>query len=354
MTDDLNEECKELKNNCTSYDALNNITEPDFDHGCWKYFLDVCTGNETSASVSNLALVISLVVIAVLSIGANSIVGVVFLLYRELRLIKHYFLINLAVADIVIAAILIPLFVAQLLTGNTALCRFELVLDIACGTASILSLSMISLERYVAVVYCLQYNSLVTHRKAVWCVVFIWLYSLLVSCAAVPSLIKSMKTLTPTKCFFMDRTYVTFITFASFIIPVSVMVAAYGKIFAVARTHVRRIRSNEPAVAGQQAKTRIKRELKGAKTLTIIMGTHIICWCPLFVSLLIYTYCPSCWNKAMETMNFVVVFLLYCNSLANPLIYSGINRQFRAAIKRFVLSRNDAVELIHTTASSRP
>lgn len=355
----MRDECVAFYNECQAHDIENNVSEPDFDRGCWKHFLDLCVSEEpvsdvTSCSRASLALVIPLGLVAVVSIVTNSLVCVVFMLYRQLRLIRHYFVINLAVADILIAAILIPLFVAaQFTTENIALFRCQLVLDIACGTASILCLAMISLERYVAVKYSLHYHSIVTNRKAVFSIVFIWVYSIVVSCAAFVSLIKEPDN---KSCFFVGRAYVTFITFASFVVPVGVMAFAYWNIFLVARMHARSIHSqaisSDPDAPGSSnSKRRIKRELKGAKTLTVIMGTHFVCWCPLFIFLLVYTYCPSCRGKTMNITNYIILILRYCNSFANPLIYSGINKQFRAGIKRFLFRCDDSIEEMQTTAT---
>ena len=126
----------------------------------------------------------------------------------------------------------------------------------------------------------------------------------------------------------------TFITIATFVNPVCVMTFVYWNIFIVARSHARKIDSQstqcDPDGSGH-TKRRLKRELKGGKTLTIIMGTHFLCWCPLFI---FYLY-------------------RYCNSLFNPLIYSGINRQFRAGIKRFLLRKNESIEELQTTAATR-
>lgn len=360
MEGDSSITCQVAYNDCMRHDVENNITDPDFDDGCWKSFLDLCLATERPTQVdqnkSTLAFEITLILIAALSIVTNSLVCIVFCLHRQLRLIRHYFVINLAVADILIAAILIPLFVAaQLTTDNIALCRCQIVLDIACGTASLLCLAFISLERYVAVKYSLHYHSIVTLRKAIFCMAFIWIYSVIVSCAAFFSLLKDSEN---ESCLFVGREYVTFITIASFVSPVGVMTISYWNIFLVALTHARRIESQsmqgyyEGSVPS--AKRRMKRELKGAKTLTIIMGTHFVCWCPLFVFFLVYTYCPTCrGTTTMRVANYVILFLRHFNSFSNPLIYSGINKQFRAAIKRFVLHRSGNIEELQTTAATR-
>ena len=95
----------------------------------------------------------------------------------------------------------------------------------------------------------------------------------------------------------------------------------------------------------------INKQFKGQKTLTD--GTNFFCWCPLFVFFLVYTYCPSCRGKSMDAINYVILFVRYCNSLANPLIYSGINRQFRAGIKRCLFRRDEYIEEMQTTAATQ-
>ena len=55
----------------------------------------------------------------------------------------------------------------------------------------------------------------------------------------------------------------------------------------------------------------------------------------------------------MDAINYVILFLRYCNSLANPLIYSGINRQFGADIKRRLFRRDEYIEEMQTTAATQ-
>ena len=100
-------------------------------------------------------------------------------------------------------------------------------------------------------------------------------------------------------------------------------------IFLVARMHAGRIQSQALPNDSVGSKRDINIvAFKGQKTLTVIMGTHFFCLCPLFVFFLVYTYCPSCQGKSMDAINYVIFFLRYCNSLANPLIYSGYTGNF--------------------------
>ena len=103
----------------------------------------------------------------------------------------------------------------------------------------------------------------------------------------------------------------TFITIATFVNPVCVMTFVYWNIFIVARSHARKIDSQstqcDPEGSGH-TKRRLKRELKGGKTLTIIMGTHFLCWCPLFVFYLVFTNTFLQVTKTTRVVNLVILF----------------------------------------------
>lgn len=81
-----------------------------------------------------------------------------------------------------------------------------------------------------------------------------------------------------------------------------------------------------------QAK-RFKVETKAAKTLAIIVGGFICCWCPFFTIYVIRTFCRTC----IQPLMFSVMFWLgYCNSAINPLIYALFSKEFRRAFKDLI------------------
>ena len=83
-------------------------------------------------------------------------------------------------------------------------------------------------------------------------------------------------------------------------------------------------------------KTQVRRfrmETKAAKTLGIIVGCFICCWCPFFTMYLITAFCDEC----IPTLAFSIIFWLgYCNSAINPFIYAMFSREFRNAFKKIL------------------
>nr|XP_032832537.1 alpha-2B adrenergic receptor-like [Petromyzon marinus] len=76
------------------------------------------------------------------------------------------------------------------------------------------------------------------------------------------------------------------------------------------------------------------RERRAAKTLGLILGAFTLCWLPFFVRELVVNVCEAC--APPEALSELISWLGYANSLVNPLIYTTLNEDFRAAFKRMV------------------
>ena len=354
-------ECRSFFYRCLKENTsqLSQVKEQFQKPGCWQDWYYSCLNPPV---VTPLALTVALLVLAFFSAVGNIVVCIVFYLYSHLQLVKHFFVVNLSVADIIIVAVSVPLYAAYNLgfgpgnwSGTLALCHAHLVMDILCGTAGILSLAVISVERYIAVVYPLRYNGSVTPYRAAYALAAIWGYSIIVCGIILLSFIAPGKDDFRDKCLFLGRQYATFVALASFVFPLAIMMVTYSRIFVVALGQARRIDSMLPVQSlpndvtiGQRPNratgaVKLKRELKAAKTVTLIMGTHILCWCPLFVFILVHSYCSSCRRadsmRSMQSVLYVSLVLRYLNTLANPIVYSGINGQFRDSVMKFLFRR---------------
>ncbi|XP_078681803.1 alpha-2C adrenergic receptor-like [Branchiostoma floridae x Branchiostoma belcheri] len=84
-------------------------------------------------------------------------------------------------------------------------------------------------------------------------------------------------------------------------------------------------------------KLRQSRERRLTVVIGIVMGVFILCWVPFFVSYVVVTVCSTCsLNNALFT---VFVWLGYCNSALNPVIYTVFNRDFRKAFRKVIFGR---------------
>ena len=78
------------------------------------------------------------------------------------------------------------------------------------------------------------------------------------------------------------------------------------------------------------------REVKATQNLSIIVLFFMLCWMPLHTINCIVAFCPQCHIHAPVML--LVITLSHLNSALNPLLYAYHLKDFRAALKRLLLS----------------
>lgn len=102
---------------------------------------------------------------------------------KQLQTISNYFLLSLAIADLAIGLVSMPLFTVQTIAGywpfGSFICDTWLSLDYLASNASVLNLLIISFDRYFSVTRPLTYRAKRTNRKAAMAISLAWLISLI-------------------------------------------------------------------------------------------------------------------------------------------------------------------------------
>ncbi len=131
--------------------------------------------------VETIIIVFFLGVIIFFSVTGNLLVCVAVLTDRNLRKTSNFFIISLAVADMLVAILVMSFAVANDIVGywifDVNFCSVWISFDIMCSTASILNLCAISLDRYVHIRNPFQYDSWVTPFRTCLAIFFVWLLS---------------------------------------------------------------------------------------------------------------------------------------------------------------------------------
>lgn len=280
------------------------------------------------------ALLGSLLVICTL-IG-NSLVCICFYLFKELRTVCHYFVISLSAADILVAMVAMPFWCALQVTSNRWMFSKQLrtfwnCMDILCGTASIMNLTAVSIDRHAAITDPFSYPNVMTSIRAIFMIVFVWLYAILVSGLRLATW--------PTK-----PSYMHFIACASFFLPLFIMIIMYARIYLVARQHVHRLRTGR----------NYARDIKAAKTIAILISLFVFCWGPFFAIILCYAYDQSC--PVPSSLLNVIKWMEYTSSCLNPIIYTCLNRSYRRAFRKLykLFRRSRYRGASSTSTGSRP
>jgi len=108
-----------------------------------------------SSLIFTVSVSITLSLIILIAVLGNSFVIVAFCLRSRLRKPSNYFILNLAVTDLSLAIMILPISAVYDITGiwifGAEVCLIWTVLDVFVSTASIYSLVAISADRYMAI-----------------------------------------------------------------------------------------------------------------------------------------------------------------------------------------------------------
>jgi len=90
------------------------------------------------------------------------------------------------------------------------------------------------------------------------------------------------------------------------------------------------------SISQEEKYKRVSRDLKAAKTISIVIGTFVCCWAPFMVLGVCYAYSVK---VPFEFAN-ITKWSTYCNALLNPLVYSFVDKQLRSLVIKVMLCYN--------------
>ncbi|KAF8792574.1 Dopamine D2-like receptor like protein [Argiope bruennichi] len=153
---------------------------------------------------------------------------------RNLQSATNYFIVSLAFADLLVAAVVMPFAVYVLVNVDwelsDTLCDFYIALDVTCSTASIFNLVAISVDRFIAVTQPIKYSKHKNNKRIFLTIIFVWLVSAAIGSPIVLGLNTSPER-QPNLCVFYNSDFIIYSSLSSFYIPCLVMVYLYYKIF---------------------------------------------------------------------------------------------------------------------------
>ena len=302
-------------------------------------------------SISNKVALVFLPVLTIYGILGNALVCASVAKFKPLRSVGNYYIVALAVADLLVCAIVIPFAIYQEVNNGAWglpgwVCVCWIGMDALMSTASIWLLCVISLDRYFAITHPLSYASKRTPLSAAISITLAWCVSLLVSLPALLFVGRS-NTGESKECYINFKPLFSIMTaIAGYFLPCTVVLVVYLRILLAARKRSRRrVNPHDGVVVAatdsnsnnteQNNNIFFKKERKTAIVLAIVVGIFIGCWTPFFTIFIFLGLCPQC--EISFTTFKVVTWLGYCNSVVNPLVYTIIKEEFRNDLKEDII-----------------
>uniref|UniRef100_A0A8C5FYC5 G-protein coupled receptors family 1 profile domain-containing protein n=1 Tax=Gouania willdenowi TaxID=441366 RepID=A0A8C5FYC5_GOUWI len=274
--------------------------------------------------------------ISVLTVTLNLLVIIAISHFKKLHSPTNFLLLSLAVSDFCVGFIFI--FDILLLDNcwylSEGWCMFFSVLCIIVPTASTGSIVLISIDRYIAVCDPLHYHTKVTVNRARMSVALCWFCSALYNLGLIDntqkpddfnSCIGQCVTYIHPAALFLDL-------FLTVILPVSVIIILYVRVFVVAASQARAMHSHVAVVKLQGSVKVNKSELKAARVLGVVVVVFLCCLLPFYI----VVFLPESSDVSVSTF-FYVTYLYYLNSCMNPMIYVFLYPWFRKCVK-YILS----------------
>uniref|UniRef100_A0A803T6J2 Dopamine receptor D4 n=1 Tax=Anolis carolinensis TaxID=28377 RepID=A0A803T6J2_ANOCA len=168
-------------------------------------------------------------------IGGNLLVCLSVCTEKALKTTTNYFIVSLAVADLLLALLVLPLFVYSEFQGgvwslSTALCDALMTMDVMLCTASIFNLCAISVDRFIAVSIPLNYNRRQIDLRQTVLISTTWIFAFAVASPVIFGL-NNVPNRDPTLCQLEDDNYIVYSSICSFFIPCPVMLVLYCAMF---------------------------------------------------------------------------------------------------------------------------
>lgn len=256
----------------------------------------------------------------------------------KLRTVPNYYIASLALTDMLMSLLGMPLTFATLITDGwilgDVLCQYQGFIGTVLGIASLLIITLTAVNRYFRIVRVRQYPIYYTTKKAIFSIILAWCLALMVP---VPYFaIGNRYRFHPGKafCFFdLDTNNViynvsTIIGFA--VLPFGVTALCYFKVFRTVRKHnitLAQIRTSRARKFGID-------EVQLAKLLFVILLSFGACWTPFVIIDVIGAFKGQFYFPRYVYLLYTVFVEL--SSCINPIIYGAMNKEFRSEFRTII------------------
>ncbi|XP_015761249.1 PREDICTED: octopamine receptor-like [Acropora digitifera] len=281
-------------------------------------------------------------ILALVTIPGNLIVCIAVLKdpLKSLKTPFTFFVVNLAVADLVVGVVTEPLSVLTHFREGFSLEVRHYVVPIHMSyfiscTASVLNLAALTADRFVAISYPLQYRVRFTTTRATVIAGLIWLVSF-----SLPLI-------------YFEVGYLRYaFVFANTAVALTLVIFLF--------TYVRTVRAMRAQVSqwdgmrqssqSEDNRARIRAasvEKNITQAFMVMLGFFLCCYIPSCIIIYMMNFCSSCNCTTIHVFRDLQFIFVLSSSALNPFVYAWRLPNFRTAFKKILRSRK-----IHDTATS--
>ncbi|CAF1060834.1 unnamed protein product [Adineta steineri] len=252
---------------------------------------------------------------------------------KQMRNTTNALILHLAIANLSFVLMCIPhtiyIYVVHSYYFPSLLCKLANTLMYLSAYVSIYILVLMSVDRFLGVVFAVKSSKYRTQRNAHLAVIVVWLIGIIFSS---PNMFYYDVLLNDESadfwvCLFRDdkpflktlrRVTAYFFALFGLIVPLIIIVILYGLIINVLRKNAK----------GQQV---AKGKKRVTKMVSAVISSFIICWTPMQLYLL-----GTHHNQVSFLFAIVAQTLVYISACVNPILYAFLSEPFRKAFQEFL------------------
>ncbi|XP_008482465.1 gastrin/cholecystokinin type B receptor-like [Diaphorina citri] len=261
----------------------------------------------------------------VLGIVGNVLIVLTTWLYKRMKSPTNLFLSSLAVTDLLLIILCIPVKIAKLFSYTWSmgvfLCKTVHYMQNFTAICSVLTLTVMSIERYYAIMYPMKAKYICTMSQTKKTIAAIWLISAIL---AAPILLVQILLPVGVKIqafwcvrnldnLLLWRIYEVYMLLVILVVPTTIMTVTYSTI----ALEIHRI----------------------IKMLIVIVVVFVICWAPMLIDNLLTAWSFIPYERTGEFVHYKYMgiafhLMAYLNSCVNPIVYGFMSKHFRESFKK--------------------
>ncbi|XP_074044011.1 melatonin receptor type 1B [Macrotis lagotis] len=278
-----------------------------------------------------------LIITTTVDLVGNSLVILSVLRNRKLRNTGNMFLVNLALADLMVALYPYPLILMAIFHNGWDLgeihCKasgFVMGLSVI---GSVFTITAIAINRYCCICHSLGYKKIYRTWNTILYICLIWVLTVI---AVVPNFFVGSLKYDPRiySCTFIQTAsahYTIVVVVIHFLVPIAIVTYCYLRIWVLVIKSRRRVKLT--------MKPRLKpSEIRNFLTMFVVFVIFAICWAPLnFIGLVVAINPLDMAPRVPDGLFATSYFLAYFNSCLNAIIYGLLNQNFQKEYKKILL-----------------
>ncbi|XP_034827037.2 neuromedin-U receptor 2-like [Maniola hyperantus] len=248
----------------------------------------------------------------------------------------NFYLFNMAVSDAIVSFAIfleVYLFLAQAYLFGEIACKIHYFFVIALFNNSILVVTALAIERYIAIWHPLMLKSSMAWKRVMKVIVIIWIIAILETTPEVLS-VELIRTDHLSVCFTVpspfSRVVNGILALVTFVVPLGILLFVYIMI-ALKVNITEKSNSNRTIFNHRDNRSKVN------KLIVAITLSFLICWLPFFTFRVLLFYFDM--RELMEMEKFwgigykVVLVNSWFSIVLNPILFSLMSTKFRKALK---------------------